>query len=75
MAMIRSRNTVILLLALSVCALPLCRGEEPTAPKWAIRGGKVVTVTKGTLEGAVVRGSGGRIGPFRYDPQAHASPQ
>ncbi len=59
--MIRSRNTVILLLALSVCALPLCRGEEPTAPKWAIRGGKVVTVTKGTLEGAVVLVSGGRI--------------
>ena len=27
MAMIRSRNTVVLLLALSVYALPLCRGD------------------------------------------------
>ena len=57
----RTLKTCILLALLSLYALPL-RCEDPEAGrKWAIRGGKVVTITKGNLEGAVVLVSGSRI--------------
>jgi len=57
----RTCKTCIVLALLSLYALPV-RCDDPAAgPKWAIRGGKIVTITKGNLEGAVVLVSGGRI--------------
>ncbi|MEC8895127.1 MAG: hypothetical protein VX675_02295, partial [Planctomycetota bacterium] len=56
-----SCKTCIFLILLSLYASP-ARCDDPAAgQKWAIRGGKVVTITKGNLEGAVVLVSGSRI--------------
>ena len=57
----RTCKTCIVLALLSLYALPV-RCDDPAAgPKWAIRGGKIDTITKGNLEGAVVLVSGGLI--------------
>ena len=57
----RTCKTCIFLALLSLYALPVRCGDPAEERKWAIRGGKVVTITKGNLEGAVVLVSGGRI--------------
>ncbi len=61
MQMNRSWKTAILLLAVSFLARPLYCEDGAAAQRWAIRGGKIVTVTKGAVEGGVLLVSDGRI--------------
>ncbi|SVC86863.1 uncharacterized protein METZ01_LOCUS339717, partial [marine metagenome] len=67
-------KSCILLLLLSSYALPGSCGDPVDGPKWAIRGGKVVTITKGNLEGAVVLVSGSRIEKIIARPPAGWKP-
>ncbi len=67
-------KSCIFLLLLSSYALPGSCGDPVDGPKWAIRGGKVVTITKGNLEGAVVLVAGSRIEKIIARPPAGWKP-
>ena len=70
----RTCKTCIFLFLLSLYALPVRCGDPVVGRKWAIRGGKVVTITKGNLEGAVVLVSGSRIEKIIPRPAADWKP-
>ena len=70
MQMNRAWKTAIVLLTLSVFGSSLYSEDSADAPRWAIRGGKIVTVTKGAVEGGVLLVSGGRIEKIIASPAA-----
>jgi imidazolonepropionase-like amidohydrolase len=60
--------------ALAAFAVPPAAQPARPVPRLAILGGKVLTVTRGTLEGAAVLLSGGRIDRIVADPPAAFRP-
>ena len=74
MQMNRAWKTAIVLLTLSVFGSSLYSEDSADAPRWAIRGGKIVTVTKGAVEGGVLLVSGGRIEKIIASPAADWKP-